>query len=202
MATLSDLPYDQHRLTVVIALGFLLLGAIFRLPRIRVSSAEAGAFLVLVPLAVLVIVAGWASTEWAWAGESQVDNGFAPVAGLVCVLAWFSGIQLRNEELRSRSRVALLLPLALVSGVLWTRDAPPSHGAAYAAAALERRVPATGYACRRFATSDDVDYGLSDAQYQCDPGAGASCGKHTCSRWYIALDGKGRISEAVSPGGG
>lgn len=200
MASLSDLPYDQHRLTVVIALGFLLLGAIFRLPRIRVSSAEAGAFLVLVPVAMLVFVAGWALTEWAWAGESQVDNGFAPIAGLVCVLGWFTGIQFRNEELRSRSRVALVLPLVLVSGVLWTRDAPPSHGAAYAAVALDARVRGTHYLCRRFATSDDLVYGVSDAQYQCDPGARASCGKHTCSRWYIALDGKGRISDAVSPG--
>jgi hypothetical protein len=44
VSTLSDLPYDEHRRIVVVALGFFALGvAVVPLRRIRVSSSELGA---------------------------------------------------------------------------------------------------------------------------------------------------------------
>jgi hypothetical protein len=85
MATLSDLPYDEHRLVVVVALGFFVFGAIARLPRVRVASAEAGAALVLVPAAILVFVAGAIVTHWLGAGQS--DGRIEMLSGVIGVLA-------------------------------------------------------------------------------------------------------------------
>jgi len=59
VATLADIPYDRHRLVVVVALGFFALGAaVVPLRRIRVGSTELGAALVLAPALVLVLVGG------------------------------------------------------------------------------------------------------------------------------------------------
>ena len=103
MSTLSDIPYEVHRLVVIVALGFFALGvAIVPLRRIRVSSNELGAALVLVPAMVLVFVAGIGVAVWAWAGESE--ELLVPRAGVSCVFAWISGMQLRNGELRPRAR--------------------------------------------------------------------------------------------------
>jgi hypothetical protein len=200
VSTLSDIPYDEHRLVVVVALGFFALGAaVVPLRRLRVSSSELGAALVLVPAMVLVFAAAVAVADWAWAGES--DQVLVPMAGVTCVFAWISGMQLRNGELRPRARALVIAPFLVVAAFLWTRDTPPPLGSAAAARAFDARPDQAGnrYVCRRYASGGDDQYGVSGAQFQCDQ---SPCRPNRCAKWFISFDGAGRVRNAVSPGGG
>lgn len=194
MSTLGDL--DEHRLIVFTALGFVVLGAIVHFRRIGFASPEEGAFLVLVPVALVVFILGVAISWWAFAGRADILS--APVAGGTCVLAWLTGIQLRNRQLKGPLRALLVRTFLLIAGFLWTRDTPPSVGASAAARAFESHLGTkVRYGCRRFvANEDDALFGLSKAQFRCDP---VGC-RLECSRWYIAVDEKGRIRTADAPG--
>jgi hypothetical protein len=206
MGTLSDIRYEEHRLIVLVALGFLVLGAIAPFPRIHKMSIESWVLLVFIPSAILVFAGGVVLTTLAWAGQGEWS--FLFFAGPTCVLAWLTGMQVRNGALRSRSGAIALLPLLAVTAVLWTRDAPPALGATAATRVFVAHlgastVGADHYVCRRYANGDDFEdgeYGLSGAQFECDPRY-PSCVQHSCAVWWISLDGKGRIRKAVSPGG-
>ena len=63
MTTISDIPYEEHRLIVLVALGFVLLGAIAPFPSIHKMSIEAWFLLVFAPSAVLVFIGGVAVTD-------------------------------------------------------------------------------------------------------------------------------------------
>jgi hypothetical protein len=203
MTTLADIPYDRHRLIVVVALGFFVIGAtVVPLRRIRVGSTGLGAALVLAPALVFVLVLGMMLDQLAWAGESDVLT--APIAGAASAFAWISGMQLRNADLSPRLRVLAVLPFLVVAGFLWTRDAPPPVGAAQATRAFEAQHGQAGnrYVCRRYASGDDAAVnGLAGAQFQCDPAvARTRCKPGQCDIWWISLDPTGQIREAIAPG--
>jgi hypothetical protein len=203
MATLSDLPYDEHRLVVVVALGFFVFGAIARLPRVRVASAEAGAALVLVPAAILVLVAGAIVTHRLWAGQS--DGRLELLSGVICVLAWLSGIQLRNELLRPAFRVVAVLPFLVTAGLLWTRDSIPPLDAAAATRVLDAsRGQGRQYVCHRYASSGYDPGGVSGAQFQCDvlppEPVGSYCKRHSCDELWVSFDQRRRIRSVLSVG--
>ena len=123
-----------------------------------------------------------------------------PIAGAICLFAWLSGMQLRNAELSPRARVVVILPFVLVVGFLWTRDAPPSVGAAAAARAFEASPGQAGnrYVCSRYASTSS-QWGIVGAQFECEP---SHCKAGQCTSWWIAFGDDARIRTAVSPGGG
>jgi hypothetical protein len=203
MATLVDIPYDRHRLIVVVAVAFFVLGAaVVPLRGIRVGSTELGAALVFAPALVLVLVLGTIADQLAWAGDS--DALTAPIAGATSAFAWISGMQLRNAELSPRLRLFAVLPFLVVAGFLWTRDAPPPVGAAEATRVFETHHGQAGnpYVCRRYASGDDgAVNAVAGAQFRCDPAlARTRCKPGQCDIWWISLDRAGQIREAISPG--
>jgi hypothetical protein len=201
LSTISDIPYDEHRLIVVVACGFLVLALALPWRAARVQPVVLRAMVAFLPTVVLAFVVGVVVIRIAWAGEQRLD--MLPLSGVVCALGWTTGLALRLAIARWALAVAVLLPMLVVGGLLWTRDTPPALSAAAATRAFASQAGVSHFRCHRFASGDNGDlYGVSPAQFECDSERSpAYCAQHhDCLSSYISFDSRGRIRTRESPG--
>lgn len=201
MSTISDIPYDEHRLIVVVACGFLVIALALPWRRARVQPVVLWVMVAFLPSVVLAFVVGVVVTQIAWAGEQRLD--MLPLSGAICALGWGTGLLLRLAIARRALALVVLLPMLVVGGLLWTRDAPPTLSAAAATRAFASQAGVSDFRCHRFASGDDGDlFGVSPAQFECDSERSpAYCAQHhDCLSSYVSFDSRGRIRTRESPG--
>ena len=155
MLTITDIPYDEHRLIVIVACGFLLVALVLPWDRVRVEPVGLRVISVFLPSLLLAFLVGVALTQIAWAGEQRLD--MLPLSGAICALGWGTGLLLRLASARRTPSLALLLPMLVVSGLLWVRDTPPALTATAATRAFASQAGVSHFHCHRFASGDDSD---------------------------------------------
>jgi hypothetical protein len=201
MSTITDIPYDEHRLIVVVAFGFLLVALALPWRRARVQPVVLRVMVAFLPSIVLAFAGGVVVAQIAWAGEPRLD--MLPLSGAICALGWGTGMLLRLAIARRALALVVLLPMLVVGGLLWTRDAPPTLSATAATRAFASQAGVSHFRCHRFASGDGSDlFGLSPAQFECDSERSpAYCAQHhDCLSSYISFDSRGRIRTRESPG--
>jgi hypothetical protein len=201
MSTITDIPYDEHRLIVVVAFGFLVVALALPGRRARVQPVLLWVMVAFLPSVVLAFFVGIVVTQLAWAGEQRLD--MLPLSGAICALGWGTGLLLRLAIARRALALVVLLPMLVAGGLLWARDTPPPLSSTAATRAFASQAGVSHFRCHRFASGDDGDlFGVSAAQFECDSERSpAYCAQqHDCLSSYISFDSRGRIRTRESPG--
>ena len=202
MSTITDIPYDEHRLIVIVALGFLVVALALPWHRARVRPVVLRVVALFLSSLVIASFAGVVLTQIAWAGEQRLD--MLPLSGAICALGWGTGRLLRLARTGWARSLLAVAPMLVVSGLLWARDEPPTLSAAAATRAFASQAGVSHSRCHRFASGDGSDlFGLSAAQFECDSDRSpAYCAQHyDCQSSYVSFDSTGRIRTRESPGG-
>jgi hypothetical protein len=145
-----------------------------------------------------VLIAGGVVFAWLHPAGAGGEPSLSPVAGFAVAMAWVAGALVVQAGERRVAGLVVLVPTLVLAGALWTQDTTPALSASAATRALEQRFHVSHYRCERAYNDGSVE--LATLEFQCDPTRSpAYCPHHVCgSRYWFALDGRGRIDQWTS----
>jgi hypothetical protein len=186
MRTLSDLPWEPHRLIAVGAVCVVLLGALVggllrRWPRVYAAT------IVLIPFLGLAAFVRVCNLDF------PLDLAMPTLALVLTGVAWVTGTAVTGRGLARGIGLVFLAPALVLVAVLWSRDStPPST--AVATRALVARFQLADYTCQRAA--NDGTIGSPHVEFACGPVG--RCTTLECPFYWIGLDDRGRVDDYTS----